>query len=133
MLELNRSSRVELIREALDKGASVYPVEILKVMDQEEVQEVFAELLPIAAYDKGSTKAVHEIILNLPREWVLANIEKYAQPLLDIQDLEDYRGLLELYRQLDKDLTLRLINQALQTHDRDMIELAEFVRERLAE
>jgi hypothetical protein len=44
----------------------------------------------------------------LPRDWLLQNIERYAEPLLELEDEWEYRRLLEVYEHLDDDLVHRL-------------------------
>jgi hypothetical protein len=43
---------------------------------------------------------------------VLSTIDKTAQPILEQGGYEEYQRLLELYAELDRDLALRLAQQA---------------------
>jgi hypothetical protein len=66
----------------------------------------------LASWLHGETKVVHDIILSLPHEWVLSNIELIAEPYLQKGSDEEYRAFLYLYMQIDKDLTKRLASRA---------------------
>jgi hypothetical protein len=132
IFNLESEIRVELVRQALKRYSNILALELLEFMKAGEVQQLFTELLPIASYENGQRFKAEKIILNLPRVWVLDNIEKYAQPLLDINDMEDYRGLLHLYSLLDKDLAMRFIEKALLNDDPEIRELADMTLSRLS-
>jgi len=73
----------------------------------------------------GGIGAARAIILSLPHDWLLANIEQYAEPLLAYEDDEEYRRLLELYSLIDRDLTLKLARRAAEHADPDIKEAGE--------
>lgn len=88
-------------------------------------QQLFADLLALVSFGHGRIGVVREIILSLPRDWLLAHIEEYAEPLLAYEDYEEYRRLLELYSLIDRDLTLRLAHRAAAHGDADIREAGE--------
>lgn len=121
--------RVTLIRSALkgrDKHTAIYMLPYLKV---EDLKQLFNELIFLASFAHGAIQAIRDVILSLPREWVLAHIEEAAGPLLqdesDINIDDTYRRLLELYSQIDQNLTLRLARRAAAHSDPDTREAGE--------
>ena len=67
-----------------------------------------------------------ELSLNsFPKMWLLENIEKSAEPLLQDGTDEEYRRLLELYIDIDRELTQRLARRALQHDEPDIHEVGE--------
>lgn len=63
-------------------------------------------------------------LLALPREWVVQNIERYAQPLLELEDEWEYRRLLEVYQRLDDTLVHRLALRGLTSPESEIQETA---------
>lgn len=63
-------------------------------------------------------------ILSLPREWLLCYIERYAEPLLQLEDEWEYRRLGEIYEQLEHDLARRLALRGLASRDGGIREAA---------
>lgn len=63
-------------------------------------------------------------ILSLPREWVANQIQSIANEQLDLNDEWEYRRLLELYEQLDKDLFTAHISLGLSSSDPEIVAAA---------
>lgn len=126
------TDRVAVIREVLQnplyRGTAL---RIFSYLTVEERQRLFDILLSLASVSHSDIVLCREIILSLPKDWVLANIEKSAEPLLLSGTYEEYRRLLELFIQLDRDLTYRLATRALQNTDVDIREAGEDFIERL--
>jgi len=76
-------------------------------------------------------KIARELILTLPHEWLLANIEEQAEKLLTNNDDEDYRGLFLLYRQLDPRLARKLAERAMASPNPEIKEIGEYFMEML--
>jgi hypothetical protein len=76
-----------------------------------------------------------EIVLAMPRQWVIANIEGAAEPLLSTStDLWwDYYYLMILFEKLDTGLAFRLAKKALESADPDVRERGAGYFEGLAE
>lgn len=116
--------RVSLIRKALNSGDRATAFYAVKHMEVSELKELFPEWL----WWSSSHSAGHiarEIIASLPREWVLERIEATAESLLRDGDYDNYQGLLQLYRELDPGLTLRLARRAAANDDPDIRDIGE--------
>lgn len=90
-----------------------------------ERKELFPDLVFLASVAHGSIQAVRDLILALPRDWVIERIEREAEPLLQKGDYEEYRRFLELYQLLDADMTQRLARRAAAHADPDVREAGE--------
>lgn len=119
-------NRVAVIHQALNnvsqRGTALRVLECLTV---EEQQELFDDLLRLASVGHSDIALVRQAIFALPRSWVLPKIERRAESLLQTGTDEEYRRLLELYIDLDLDLTHRLATRALQSDDPDIHEAGE--------
>src|SRR5205814_353538 len=103
---------VEVLRAALrgrDRNTALWVARSLEVS---ELTQLFSELIHVARAAHGPVEAVWNLILSLPRDWVLAHIEREVEPILDEEEEDDYWMFLQLYEQLDRDLTLRLAHRA---------------------
>jgi hypothetical protein len=122
----NASNRIAILREALKRVAHRgTALRVLSCLDANERQQLFDELVNLASVGHADIVLVREAILSLPRAWVVSHIEDQARPLLDRGTYEEYRRFLELYRDLDPELTRRLAQLALQNHDPDVREAGE--------
>lgn len=82
-----------------------------------------------ASYTPNISKA-RDIILELPREWVLGNIHHIATEILNLSDEWEYRRLLELYQMLDTELLTKLITIGLKSNNPEIKEAAyDFIEE----
>jgi hypothetical protein len=125
--------RVALIRAALrgrDRFTAIY---MLKFLMEPELRSLFPELVYFASSQHAAIAGVREAILSLLRGWVVENIEAHAEPLLRDGSYDEYRRFLELYIQLDRDLTLRLARRAASDSDEDIREAGEDYLELLGE
>jgi hypothetical protein len=91
----------------------------------EERQPLFDDLLVLASVGHADIALCRQLILSLPKAWVVSNIESRAEPLLAKGTDEEYRRLLELYIELDHNLAYRLAARALQHNDADIREAGE--------
>jgi hypothetical protein len=90
-----------------------------------ELQLLFKELLSLASYGHGLIRSVRGLIFKLPHDWLLAHIEAEAEALLQSGDDNTYRRFLELYLDIDHDLTRRLVQRALAHPDEDIRETGQ--------
>ncbi len=84
----------------------------------------FNELVDLASVGHSDIELVREVSLSLPKEFLLANFGRSAYPVLinATQDAyEEYRRLLELYLEIDPDLTHGLAIRELQSDDEDIL------------
>jgi len=126
-LVVHAESLVELVRRGLHhpqhRSAAL---EIACIMKPEQLQQLFDVLLAHAVYlVSGSASTARELILKLPHNWLLENIEVHAEKLLSANDFYDYQGLLVLYRELDTELAKKLAERALTNSDSEIRELGE--------
>ncbi|HLP88542.1 MAG TPA: hypothetical protein VK184_08130 [Nostocaceae cyanobacterium] len=127
---LRRCTEKELvIRKALQNPSDRdTALDLLLYLDVEERLPFFDDLVDLASVDHASVDRVWQVILSLPKDFLLANIEKSAEPVLNnaVKDAYvEYRCLLQLYSQIDRVLTYPLAQRALQSDDPDVIEAGE--------
>lgn len=125
MFWAEETNRVGLIRHALSIVDTRTVFSIAPAMKPSELIELFDVWVEWAAYGHRFVGVVRDIIKSLPGEWVLSNIETYAEPLLRDGTYEEYRRLLELYIELDPALTRRLAQRASMSADEDIREAGE--------
>lgn len=119
-------NRVTLIKKGLhnpiERGTALRVIEYLEV---EERQCLLDDILQLASVGHSDIEGCRKAILSLPKTWLLENIERSAKPLLKDGTDEEYRRLLELYIEIDRELTETLVRRALQHEDQDIREVGE--------
>ena len=121
--------RTALLHEALRGRDRQAALALLPRLQAEDLEPLFSDLVFLASFSHGPIQLVRDAIRSLPREWVLAHSEPAAEPVLRRGDWDTYRRLLELYEQLDPDLTPRLAERAAVRPDPDTREAGdEFLR-----
>ncbi|MEA5514773.1 hypothetical protein [Nodularia sp. UHCC 0506] len=123
-------NKTQIIKKALniagDRGTAL---RLLLYLNVEERLSFFDELVDSASTAHSDIDLVREVLLSLPKEFLLANIEKSADPILNAVDpyyqYEEYRRLLELYIEIDPELTRRLATKALQSDIEDIHEAGQ--------
>lgn len=127
----NCSSLVELVRAGLNSPEQrSSALGIARFLEEDERKELFADLLALASFCHGQTVYARDLVLSLPKEWLLANIEEAAEPLLRC-GYEEYRGLTEVYIRLDRNLAYKLAHRAAADSDEDVKEAGQDLLERL--
>jgi hypothetical protein len=123
--------RVSMIRNAMQRGELAPAFYVLKHMPTSELVQLFEELVKFSTAH-GYAGTAREIILSLPREWILANIESTITPLLGEGVDDDYRRILELLFEVDRELAMKYAQKATQHQDptiqevgRDFIEIMD--------
>ncbi|MEB3193362.1 MAG: hypothetical protein VKL42_23715 [Snowella sp.] len=91
----------------------------------EERQSLLDDLVKLASVGHSDIEQVRQIILSLPQDWLLNNIENSANQVLEKATDEEYRRLLELYVKIHISITRRLIQQALNSDDPDICEVGQ--------
>lgn len=118
--------RVALIRFALEKVHVSTVMYIAPSLNELERQQLFPEWLENASCLHGYALAARDVILSLPREWVIANVEELAEPFLQDGTEDEYRRMLELYRALGaKDLVEKLARRATKHQDWEVREAGQ--------
>lgn len=118
----------KVLRDPAQRGTALRYLLYMKISER---QQLFDVLLYLASVGHADIALCREVILSLPREWVVSNIERCAEPLLAQGTDEEYRRLLELYINLDRNLACRLATRALQNDDPDIREAGEDFMKRL--
>lgn len=123
--------RVPIMKRALRDRTRATALYLAPYLSAADKQALFPEWLFLASFDHGALHLVREIILSLPREWVLNNIESVTAELLKDAEPLDYRRFLELYSLLDRNLALRLAERARNHSDEEVAEAGEEFVEKL--
>jgi hypothetical protein len=112
------SSIIDILRKALKNiNHRIVALEIAEILDQEKKKQLLIDLLPIACYPKGDSYLAWNIILSLPKNWLIENIEVASEPLLQNGSSTDYIGLLGLCRSIDGNLARKIADRAMQHPD----------------
>jgi len=90
-----------------------------------EQQQLFPDLVFMASWGHGSVGFARELILSMPRDWVLNNVEREAELHLREGTYDEYRRFLELYELVDAGMTQRLARRAAAHSDPDVREAGE--------
>jgi hypothetical protein len=108
-------NRAKIIKKGLRSKNRITAIFFLKYLNQDELKEIFAELVYLAGFDLGSVLAVRESILSLPKEWMMSRIETVVESYLSDNDDETLRRYLELYAKLDTQLMHKLAEKAIKS------------------
>ncbi len=121
-----REHLVELVQNGLNNPAHrVTALGVVSLLTIKEKKELFNDLLSLASFGHGLTHKAQELILSLPRDWVLDNIEHAVEPFLQYNNYEEYQRFLELYSQLDNTIAINLANRAAKHPNEDIKEIGE--------
>jgi len=123
--------RVEIFRKALVGSDNVPAIYFANLLPISELIQLFPELVLRAVGSEGIVERVRNLILSLPRAWVVENIGQFTEPLLKNGTYVEYRRILELYYMLDSALTLSLAYEAVRNSDPDIKEAGEDFLEKL--
>jgi len=129
----NDVDRVAVLKQALRSKDRTTAVYVLPRLPLPELQELFDELIFLTSFSHGAVQVVRDVILSLPREWVLDRIEDAAEPLLVNGTYDEYRRFLELYMEIDRHRAKKLALRAAASRDRDIRETGEDFLKRLGE
>jgi len=80
------------------------------------LRELLPELVFLCSWPNGMLGAALDLILSLPRDWVLSRVEEIAEPILSAGP-EDWPYILRLYRHLDPNLHSHLLARAAASPD----------------
>lgn len=125
---------VPVVRQALHSGGvgQHTALAVIPYLSEAEQLELFGDLVLRASAAHGPVEAVWKLILSLPREWVLAHIEQEVDAILQREQEPDYWLFLQLYDQLDRNLTVKLARRAAAHANPDIRELGKDYLDRLA-
>lgn len=122
--------RVEAIRHGLRMEDFTAFEFLLFYCDDEIHKGVFDLLVDYASVAHGCIPKNRAIIKMMPRQWVIEHIEPIANQILvdDTEPEECYRRFAELYSELDEDLLNRLLDQAAQHDNPEVVEVSKDFR-----
>ena len=132
--EIDAPHRIKLVRSAFkNREHRHHAFLMIRYMTIEERKALLDILVGSAYSNSGLRSLATELILSIPKEWLIANIEKYTEPILGRREnAADYcSGFLSLFSDIDDALTLRLAQRAVRSEDEDVREIGEFYLERL--
>ncbi|KAB8144387.1 hypothetical protein F8S13_05805 [Chloroflexia bacterium SDU3-3] len=123
---------IGLIQDYIRHNQDIYLVlTLFDYMTQDELCQIFDELVYLAVFWIPSVDFVRETILSLPHDWVVARIEASAEAFLDEPHDPDpsiaYSLLVGLYERLDVGITMRLAERAMRHTNEEIRELGELV------
>lgn len=124
--------RVAILRRALRGQDRQVGLFLARSVPLEEKLALFPEWILLASFVHGALDVVREIILSLPRDWVVARIEDVAEPFLAEGDSIEYFRFLELYYELDSDLVRKLAIGATAHDDEEIREAGHLFLSKLA-
>jgi hypothetical protein len=123
----NEVDRIGLVRSGLQAtemrqtAAALY---LLRSMADSERIQLLDDLVRLSLHP-GLAKRAREIIASMPRDQVLANVEHAAEPHLREGGGDEFRRILELFRELNPGLALKLARRAATHPDPDVKEAGE--------
>jgi len=93
---------------------------LLHQMDVEDRMAVFSELLVLCLSQKFGNMA-RSVVLTLPKDWLLANIEAASRCLIEKADDLEFFALLRLFKDIDLGLAIRLAREGARSADEDVM------------
>lgn len=129
--QLDTATRVALLKAGIERDWIESAIELLRLMPTEEVKAFLEELLIYVTYPKRFVTEARDLIMSLPRDWLIENIERCAEPALQGGDYVEYQSLWGIYTSLDKNLVYRLGQRALAHHDHDIQEVGQEIMNKL--
>jgi hypothetical protein len=117
--------RLTVVRKALTGPERNTALWVARSLTPDELKQLLPELVHLARSVHGPFEAVWNLILSLPREWVLAHIDAELDAILQHEEEDDYWMFLQLAERLDPALALRLAKRASAHSDCDIRELGE--------
>jgi hypothetical protein len=117
--ECGQAGLADLVLEALSNPSNWrIALELYPYMTVEDQKLSFGQLLKIASSRHSLTRQFADAICAFPADWLLANIERFAEPLLKSE--EAYWQMYSIYSRLDRQLASRLIAKATAASDPDI-------------
>ncbi|WP_133118011.1 hypothetical protein [Burkholderia ubonensis] len=118
-------SEKELIFKAISINESRFrsgALELIWLLPNCERTYFFPQLMRIASFVHGFTEDYRNLISSLPHDWVMAHIDDQIDDILKNGGYEEYRCLLEVCRQVDRELMKKLARKAANNSDPDIRE-----------
>jgi hypothetical protein len=130
MVEFNDKSfydnRVRHRLESLRRGLAQDP-SLAQELASDDADALICYLLELACQAQNERNIVlgRELLVELPREWLLTRIAKLAEAHLPLDNPWEFRRLLEMYQSLDSNLRQRMAESRRNDSDPEIREVAE--------
>lgn len=118
-------TRVDALKKALRGPDRDLGLAACAALDLEDKKELFSEWVHLARSAHGPFQIAWNIILSLPRDWVVQHITRESDAILTQEEYDDYWMFLQLYKKLDPVLTHALAERALRHSDPEIRELGQ--------
>jgi hypothetical protein len=125
-----RDDRVSALRSALRSPDRWLALSICAALSMEEKMAMFPEWVYLASWSHGAIEIPRNIILSLPRKWVLERIEAEVESYLVRGGPDEFRRFMELYAELDRDALVKLASRAKKHPDPEVREAGDDFLER---
>ncbi len=119
------ADKIDMLRKALRSKDRSVALQVVSFLSTDEKKALFAEWVNLARGAHSPFQIGWNIIESLPREWVLQNIEREVDAILQTEEETDYWMFLQLYARLDDGLMRRLAQRAAQHTGADIRELGQ--------
>jgi hypothetical protein len=119
----NSSDKVEVLRKAMSGKDRTIALQAVSSLTVDEKLALFPEWINLARAAHSPFEIAWNVIESLPREWVIANIEKQVDAILQEEEETDYWMFLQLYARLDNALMQKLAQRAASHADPEISEL----------
>jgi hypothetical protein len=119
-----REERVNIISPTFGQEITL---EIAKTMRGEELKPFFGKLLELATHINANFGLAQELLLRIPNDWLVENIEEYANLILANGNHEEFQMLLGIYREISEELELKLLQWGAAHNDFDIQDLAKSI------
>jgi hypothetical protein len=107
--------------------------ELIPHLSTDQKKALFDEIVAFASWPHGSWQLFHDVIADMPRDWVLEHVERAAEASLASGEYEEYGTILSLFDRLDAALGRRLAERMTSHREEDVRDLGERHLQILAE
>ena len=121
----DKDQRVAALRQVLRSGDRLLALSAAQHLELEEKKQLLPEWAHLARCAHGPFSWAWNMILSLPRDWVLEHLPTEVDAILGKEEWDDYWMFLQLYLKLDPSLTKNLADRAAKHSDPDIRELGE--------
>jgi hypothetical protein len=99
-------------------------LDLISFMDDSERTFFLEQLVDLASFQNGLLEFCQDMILELPRDYVIKNIEKIIDRILDVGSWEEYSAMIILCELLDNEkLAEKYMRRALESEDEEIREI----------
>ena len=89
---IKKQDHPQIISAALDiPGERGLSLDLISALPISEGKNFFDKLVALASYVHGFTERCRDLILRLPHDWVMSNIEREIEIILKVYSIEFYK------------------------------------------